>query len=133
MSTSKIPGLVRPLDHYRAWKKNPDRKSTAEKREVVIRGIERALRGEPKAPSLERFDYEQKAPVIRVLYASTPLPIFDGKESAVIDPACDRQKLWGAIIGLIRSGAYDAEIEAVARRLREGLERNRKKALHEAA
>ena len=63
--------------------------------------------------------------MIRVLYASHPLPIFDGETAAVIDPECDRGKLWGAIIEEIRAGAYDAEIEDVARKIPRSLERKR--------
>ena len=126
MNTDRIPGLVRPLDNYPAWNKGQNRKTIAEKREVVVRGIERSIRGEHRARSLERFDHEHQAPVIRVLYASHPLPIFDGKTSAVIDPACDRAALWGTVIELIRGGTFDAEIEAIARRVYRSLELERK-------
>jgi hypothetical protein len=72
------------------------------------------LKGATRAPTLERFDEEQQAPVIRVLYGTTPLPIFDGAEQAVIAPEADREELWAALIARIRAGDYDREIEAVA-------------------
>jgi hypothetical protein len=125
MSRSRevIPGVIKPLGNYQGWKKGHEKKTIEDKRQAVIRGIERSLRGEKGAPRLERFDRVQAAPVIRVLYASHPLPIFDGEPSAVIDPECDRGRLWGAILEEIRAGAYDAEIEDVARKIPRGLER----------
>src|SRR4051794_31554557 len=102
MNEGTIPGLLRPLKNYRGWKKPGDRKSIEAKRQVVIRGIERYLKGEKRASSLEYIDPAQGAPVIRVLYASHALPIFDGETHALIDQACDRHALWDGIIELIR-------------------------------
>jgi hypothetical protein len=124
--TPSIPGVVRPLDSYRAWKKKgQDKKTIEEKREAVIRGIERGVRGERGAPRLEQFDPQQGAPVVRVLYAAQPLPIFGGRPFAVIDPEADREKLWGAVIEQIRAGAFDEQIEAVARKVYRSLKRKR--------
>lgn len=83
------------------------------------------MKGEKGAPSLEYPDPAQGGPVIRVLYASHTLPIFDGKPHALIDPACDRQVLWGGIIEQIRDGVYDQEIEAVAKKVAASLEKKR--------
>jgi hypothetical protein len=124
--TPSIPGVVRTLESYRAWRnKGRDKKTIEEKREAVIRGIERGMRGERGAPRLERFDPQQGAPVVRVLYAAHPLPIFGGKPFAVIDPEADREKLWGAVIEQIRAGVYDEQIEAVARKVYRSLKRKR--------
>jgi hypothetical protein len=118
-----FPGVVTPLHGYHGWNKGQEKRSIAQKREVLIRGIERSLRRDKGAPRLEHFDHAQGAPVIRVLYASHPLPIFAGETAALIDPHCDRGQLWGAIIDQIRAGTYDAEIEEVAQRVSRSIRR----------
>src|SRR3954470_14736375 len=120
-----IPGVIGPVANDRGWRKGRGGKSIEAKRESVIRGIERSLRGEKGAPRLEQFDPVEGVPVIRVLYASHALPIFDGEISAAIDPGCDRAELWRAIIEQIRSGAFDAPIEAVAARVYRSIGRKR--------
>ena len=122
-----LPGMLRPLKGYGGWKKEgKHRKRTIEeKREAVIRGLERSLRGEKGASTLEQFDPKLGTPVIRVLYASRALPIFDGEAFAAIDPQCDRGQLWGAVIEELRAGAYDREIEEVAGELSRTLETKR--------
>jgi hypothetical protein len=121
-----LPGIVRPLAEYRGWGKKSDAKrSIEEKREVVVRGIQRSLRGEKGAASLERFDPVQGAHVVRVLYCSHPLPIFDGQKFAVIEADCDRAALWGAVVEQIRAGRFDREIEAVATKVCRSLEKTR--------
>lgn len=125
------PGVVRPLANYRGWRKQGGnvKRSIEEKREAVIRGIDRWLKREKGAPALEYFDPEQRTPVIRVLYAAKPLPIFEGEPFAVIDPECDRKTLWAGISDEIRRGAHDGAIEEVARGFALALERNRLKVL----
>lgn len=121
-----LPGVIKPLAGYRGWNKGGNQKrSIEEKREAVVRGIERSLRGVKGSPKLEVFDPLQKLPVIRVLYASHPLPIFEGENFAVIQPDCDRAALWGAVIEQIREGRFDREIEAVASKVSRSLERKR--------
>jgi hypothetical protein len=74
-----IPGIVESLKDYRGWEnknKGHGKRTIEQKREAVIRGIERSLRGERGAQKLEHLDREQGRPVIRVLYASYPLPPF---------------------------------------------------------
>lgn len=123
---TELPGVVKPLAGYRGWSKRAnDKRSIEEKREVVVRGIERSLRGEKGAASLERFDPVQKLHVIRVLYASHALPIFEGEKFAAIQPECDRSALWNAVIEQVRAGRFDREIEAVAAKVSRSLERKR--------
>lgn len=120
------PGIVRPLANSRGWRKGRnDSRTIEEKRESVIRGIERWLRKEKGAACLEQFDPSEGAPVIRVLYASKPLPVFNGSPFAIIDPACDRDKLWAGVIDEIRGGAHDRAIAEVARSLASPLEKRR--------
>lgn len=110
-----LPGIVKPLAGYQGWdKRSSDGKSIEEKRESVVRGVERFRRGEKGAASLERFDPAQKLHVVRVLYCSRALPIFNGEKFAVIKPDCDRSALWNAVIEQIRAGRFDREIEEVA-------------------
>ena len=123
-----LPGVIRPAANASRWAKKRHRRTAQEKRETVVRGIERSLRGEPGAPRLERFDPEEGGPVIRVLYASHPLPIFDGRTAAVIEPGCDREALWQAVIDRVRSGACDREIVATAARVYASIARKRLKA-----
>ena len=93
------PGTVRPLANFQGWQKGrSDRRTIGEKSEGVVRGIERWLGKGKGAASLEQLDPAEGVPVIRVLYASKSLPLFNGSSFAVIDPACDRQKFWAAII-----------------------------------
>jgi hypothetical protein len=56
-----------------------------------------------------------------------PCPLFDGEPFAAIDPRCDREELWRAIIAELRAGTFDDEISAVSRQLAAGLETNRTK------
>lgn len=119
-----LPGVVRPLAEYRGWrKKSSEKRTIEEKREVVVRGIERSLRGEKGAVSLERYDPVQGVHVVRVLYCSHPLPIFDGEKFAVVQADCDRAALWGAVIEQLRAGRFDREIEATAARVHRSLEK----------
>jgi hypothetical protein len=60
------------------------------------------------------YNYEQKAPVSRVLYGSFALPIFEGQPAAVIDPDADRDALWEAIVTRTNAGEYDQAIEEVS-------------------
>lgn len=122
-----LPGVVRPLAEYREWgKKDGEKRSIEEKREVVVRGIERSLRGEKGGYRLERFDPVQGGNVVRVLYCSHPLPIFDGEKFAVVQADCDRAALWGAVIEQLRAGRFDREIEAVAAKVYHTLEKTRR-------
>ena len=121
----QLPGVVKPLAGYGGWTKGSDKKTIEEKRESVVRSIERSLKGTRGAPKLERFDPVQKITVVRVLYAAHPLPIFDGENFAVIQPDCDRAALWNAVIEQIREGRFDREIEAVASKVYQSLERKR--------
>lgn len=112
-----IPGIVRPAEGFRSTDRKNQPKTIEEKRQTAIRSIERYLGGDKGAPKLEQFDPAQNAPVIRVLYGSAALPIFDGKPAAVIDPKADRKALWKAIADKIRQGEFDAEIEQVSRQM----------------
>jgi len=62
-----FPGVVKPLHGYHGWKKGQQRRTIEQKRQVVIRGIERSLHRDNRAPRLEQFDHAQGAPIIRVL------------------------------------------------------------------
>jgi hypothetical protein len=110
-----MPGL-KPLKDYQGWRKGSSRsrKPIREKREAVVRGIERALEGGKNAQRMERFDPERGTSVIRVLYGGRPLPIFDGETSAAVEPDCDRAALWRSIIDRVRGGEFDREIEETA-------------------
>ncbi len=121
-----LPG-VRPLPNYRGWKRvgHQAKKTIEEKRESVVKGIERALRGEKGAQRFEQFDHEHGTPVIRVLYANQALPIFDGQTTAAIDPTCDRAELWRAVIEQIRAGDFDREIEQAASNAYQSLRQKR--------
>lgn len=113
-----IPGIIRPTEGFRSTDRKDQPRTIEEKRATVIRTIERHRHGEKGAARLEQYDSEQKAPVIRVLYGSTALPIFDGHAAAVIDPQTDRDALWQAIIARIEAGEYDQEIDAVSQAMR---------------
>lgn len=78
------------------------------------RGIERFRQGLRPCYRLEAYDHDQQAPIIRVLYGTVPLAIFDGQAAAVIDPDADRDALWDAIVDKIQNGEFDEEIERVA-------------------
>lgn len=110
---------MKPLKDKEGWRRGPShsRKPIQEKREVVVRGIERALEGGKNAQRMERFDPEWGRPVIRVLYGGRPSPIFDGETSAAINPECDRAALWRGVIDRIRGGEFDREIEESAMEL----------------
>ena len=112
-----LPGVLKAAGNDRPWGPAKGKKPLEEKRAVILRTIERHLRGEKGAPKLERFDPAHRAPVIRVLDGNDPLPMFDGQPRAVIDPEADRETLWGAILEHLRAGLYDAEIEQVARKI----------------
>ena len=126
-----IPGIVRPADGFRSTDGKNQPRTIEEKRATVIRNIERYRNREKGAARLEFYDHEQKAPIIRVLYGSTALPIFDGQPAAVIDPKADRDAIWDAIISRIDSGEYDREIEEVTSmmlsNLRQGQAKTRKR------
>jgi hypothetical protein len=109
-----IPGIIRPTDGFRSTDAKNHPRTIEEKRATVIRNIERHRSREKGAGRLEMYDYQQKAPVIRVLYGSTALPIFDGQPAAVIQPDADRDALWEEIITRIESGEYDRAIQEVA-------------------
>ena len=106
-----IPGIIRSAEKFPSTD-GPG--SIEKKRATIIRSIERFLRKEPRGPRLEQYDAEQNATMIRVLYGSATLPIFDGKPAAVIDPKADRVALWAAIIDKVKAGDFDREIEAVS-------------------
>ena len=106
-------------------KKGGEKRTIEEKREVVVRGIERSLRKEKGGYGLERYDPVHGVHVVRVLYCSHPLPIFDGEKFAVIQADCDRAALWGAVVEQIRAGRFDREIEATAAKVRRSLEKIR--------
>ena len=126
---STIPGILRPTAGFRSTDRKNQPRTIEEKRSILIRGIERYRLGQKGATRLEQYDHEQKAPVIRVLYGSTALPIFDGQAAAVIDPDADRDALWESIIGRIAAGDYDREIEEVSCKILSNLRRakNRKR------
>jgi hypothetical protein len=109
-----IPGLIRPTDGFRSTDRENQPKTIEQKRATVIRNIERYRNGEKGAARLELYDSEQKAPVIRVLYGSAALPIFDGHPAAVIDPDADRDALWEAITSRVAAGDYDQAIKEVS-------------------
>jgi hypothetical protein len=123
--TQEIPGIVRPLKDYRGWRNKGTHhaRSIEAKREAVIRGIERSLRGEKGGAKLEHYDPDSRTTVIRVPYAALSLPIFDGEPFAAIDDRCDRGTLWGAIIERIRSGAHDREIQEAATLLSQSMKK----------
>lgn len=122
-----IPGVVRPTEAYRSTQGKGGPKPIQEKREVVIRSIERFRRGDPRSYRLEQFDHEIGAPVIRVLYGSVPLALFDGKPAAVIDPKADRDKLWDAIIEQVRAGEFDQVIEQATQQMLRSIQAARSK------
>lgn len=122
-----IPGIIRPTEGFKSTDRKNQPKSIEEKRETAIRFIERYRRGEKGVPKLESYDQEQGGPVIRVLYGSMPLPIFDGMPAAIIDPKTDRDAMWDAIIAGFRSGAYDDALERVSREMVESLNAARAK------
>jgi hypothetical protein len=111
---NEIPGIIRPTEGFHSTAGKDQPKTIQEKRATVIRNIERHRTGEKGAARLEMYDIEQKAPVVRVLYGSNALPIFDGQAAAVIDPNVDRDALWEAIITRIDAGEYDQVIEEVS-------------------
>jgi hypothetical protein len=108
-----IPGILRPTAGFRSSSSSGGPRSIQDKRDAVIRSIERFLSGQKGAARLEVYDSELQAPVIRVLYGTMALPVFDGQPAAVIDPEVNRQELWNAIIERLRAGDYDQEIEFV--------------------
>jgi hypothetical protein len=108
-----IPGIIRLTEGFRSTDGKNQPKTIEEKRATIIHNIERYLRGEKGASRLEMFDYEEKAPVIRVLYGSQALPIFDGQPAAIIEPDADRDALW-PIISRFEAGEYDQAIEEVS-------------------
>lgn len=126
-----IPGIIRPTGAFRTTDGKEQPKTIEEKRSTILRTIERFRRGEKGSARLEGYDYEQKASVIRVLYGSAPLPIFDGQAAAVIEPQADRDALWEAIISRIEAGDYDKEIEEVSKvmlnNLRQARDRKRRR------
>lgn len=124
---TRIPGIVRPTEAFRSTDRKSQPKTIEEKRQTVIRTIERYRRGEKGAATLEHYDSEQKAPVIRLLYGSAALPIFDGKPAAIIDPKTDRDALWDAITAEIEAGAFDEAIEQVSQALLKGLNEARER------
>jgi hypothetical protein len=126
MSKAKgtIPG-ARPLEQY-DWRpaRSKGPKTIEDRRQSVINAIDRSLRGTKGAPRLEQVGSDG-TPMIRVMYAGQPLPVFDGKPYAAISRDCDRAELWRAVKDEIRSGAVDGAIDDIARRVSLALERKR--------
>jgi hypothetical protein len=129
-----IPGIISPHVGFRSTDGKNQPKTIEEKRATVIRNIERHRRGEKGAAKLEMYDYEHKAPVIRVLYGSTALAIFDGQPAALIEADADRDALWEAIITRIDAGEFDREIEEVSSMMLSNLRqaKNRKRSRNAA-